>query len=292
MTIITRPQFKTQRAIDFWDSLSRENSPEHLYSFLGKQTAWDNESSPPPSSINDEQEIETRTNIFALKRIIPSGITFVVPRINWTTGVTYAKYLATDNDLNEKEFYVITSSYSVYKCIGNNNNSPSTIQPSGTSVIPINTADGYVWKFMYNLSSAVILNFLTTSWLPVPFLGQKTAFQNAVENAAIYQNGSPIRGHGYSAINELFCNSIMVTSAFSGSESAVIPTDTSYRQVGLINNPTLQSSGLQAEGTVYSVGDTNSDINIMSGQLLGFENSPPVSRSVGQNDTIKIVLSF
>lgn len=43
--------------------------------------------------------------------------------------------------LEDCNFYVLTEDYNVYKCLDNNNNSPSVNKPLGTSVSPITTDD-------------------------------------------------------------------------------------------------------------------------------------------------------
>lgn len=53
---------------------------------------------------------------------------------------------------------------------------------------------------------------------------------------------SPIGGHGFDPISELGCNHVMLAVEFSGSEGGLIPTDMTYRQLGLLLDPFAQSS--------------------------------------------------
>ena len=56
-------------------------------------------------------------------------------------------------NLYDANFYVMNSERNVYKCLDNNNNdSGSTVEPTGTDTIVLSTADGYKWKYMYTLS--------------------------------------------------------------------------------------------------------------------------------------------
>lgn len=71
------------------------------------------------------------------------------------------------SNLKDSMFYVVTSGYNVYKCLYNKLNAISTIMPTHTTVDPYTTADGYVWKFMYNLQLGTRKKFLTTSFMPV-----------------------------------------------------------------------------------------------------------------------------
>jgi len=92
-------------------------------------------------------------------------------RLTYITRDTVAFSGATS--LEKAKFYVITSEFNVYKCIDNNNNLRSTIEPTTTqtqasSFIPIiETSDGYKWKFMYTIPVSLRNKFLTAEWIPV-----------------------------------------------------------------------------------------------------------------------------
>ena len=63
----------------------------------------------------------------------------------------------------------MTSARNVYKCVSNNNSSLSTVEPTGdyvTSNGNIATADGYIWKYMYNITP--FNKFFTNQWIPAP----------------------------------------------------------------------------------------------------------------------------
>jgi hypothetical protein len=69
--------------------------------------------------------------------------------------------------LRDAKFYVMTDEYNVYKCIDNNNDSLSTVQPVGTGTSAFQTADGYVWKFLFRVETADRIKFLTPDYIPV-----------------------------------------------------------------------------------------------------------------------------
>jgi len=69
--------------------------------------------------------------------------------------------------LENAEFYCLTDDFNVYKCLFNNNDSPSSIKPTGTSTIPIKLGDGYIWKYMYTIPLSVRNKFLTATTMPV-----------------------------------------------------------------------------------------------------------------------------
>jgi hypothetical protein len=121
-------------------------------------------------------ELEARNEIVSLKRIQESDVSFVVPRINWTTGTVYDYYddYSTNfpahsgaTDISTAQFYVMNSSYNVYKCLSNNVNSPSTVQPTSTLSAPFTTSDGYRWKYMYAIPLSMRTRFLNSAYMPV-----------------------------------------------------------------------------------------------------------------------------
>lgn len=294
MSSLLKTNFKVLNAKNFIKSIGRTNpTPEYVYVFFGKDTEWDNELSPdsPINTVNYEIN-EIRSNIIGIKKITESDIAFIVPRYNWTTGTVYDVYSDQDTLLIEKEFYVINSANNVYKCLNNDNESPSTIQPTGTSTSPVNTGDGYTWKFMYNISSTMASNFLTNDYIPVPFEGQRSSLQVSVQENAVYQSGEPAGGHGSNPLDELFAKQIMVNVSLEQDESGNFPVDSDFRQYGLWLNPTIFTNDLLADENVYSVNDSNSPINPNSGSILFVNNITAIQRSSEQTETIKIIIDF
>jgi hypothetical protein len=89
--------------------------------------------------------------------------------------------------LFSKDFYVLAENsgdYNVYKCLSNNNNIPSTVKPTGTGTSNITTGDGYIWKFLYAISPADVVKFMTTNgnWMPI---GTNSTVQAAAANGAV-----------------------------------------------------------------------------------------------------------
>lgn len=74
---------------------------------------------------------------------------------------------------------------------------------------------------------------------------------------------SPIGGHGFDPVSELGCNRAMIAVEFNGSENGYIPTDIDFTQVGIVINPTSQSSyPSQANGSIYK---TSTDLIVAAG---------------------------
>jgi len=147
---------------------------------------------------NANAESFTYDDLLAVKRVTSSDVAFVAPRRNWITGTTYDIYrhdygeritgTTTQQSANsgvfnlfDANFYVINSARNVYKCLDNNNNSASTVEPTGTDTIVLSTADGYKWKFMYTLSASEQSNFLSTDFMAVST--NSSVSSNAVDGA-------------------------------------------------------------------------------------------------------------
>jgi hypothetical protein len=106
--------------------------------------------------------------MYAAKRITTADVTHAVPRHDWTSGTVYTYYDDADTNLIESDsFFVITEDYNVYKCLWNAGGAASTTKPTGVSTSPFTTADGYIWKYMYTVTTAKALKFLTNDYIPV-----------------------------------------------------------------------------------------------------------------------------
>jgi hypothetical protein len=64
----------------------------NYYYFLGKTLQWSDESAPPYPVDSYAYERTVRGDIITMKAITPSDVSFVIPRVNWTTGVVYDMY--------------------------------------------------------------------------------------------------------------------------------------------------------------------------------------------------------
>lgn len=135
-------------------------------------------------------------------------------------------------------FYVITPQYRVYKCLNNNSGAYSTFMPTSTSTsgsTPAALADGYVWKYMYTVSTIDQELFYTSNWIPVHFLtsndgsDQWTIQQNALAGSSPY--------HGSNAVVELGGTNLMVKVRVNGNEGGQIIDTSQYSQISLIANP-------------------------------------------------------
>lgn len=167
MPAIATSKFRIHNAEQFIESLS-EASNTALYFYVGGVVPFSDDFDPPtPTNSTANIEFIPWRDSIAAKRVQAADAVHVVDRYNWTTGTVYDQYDDQDTDLLDDDFYVMTDEYNIYKCLFNNNGSASTVKPTGTSTSRFTTADGYVWKYMYTMTTSDALKFLTNEFIPV-----------------------------------------------------------------------------------------------------------------------------
>jgi hypothetical protein len=178
-TSYTSKKLSFNNAEQFKESFA-EPQPTVGYLFIGNHVPYANEASPDSIVDSTSDEKTVWDNMFAAKKITGNDVELVVPRVNWTVNNRYKQFddkistgelLTADSGTggNSKPMYIMTSGRNVYKCLSNNANAVSTVEPSGdysTSEGTIRTADGYIWKYLYNVKPSN--KFLTADWMPAP----------------------------------------------------------------------------------------------------------------------------
>ena len=193
-TFYTSKKLSFNNAEQFKESFYEPEPATVGYVFIGNNVPYANEASPNSivDSVSDEKSVWD--NMYAAKRITGNDVELVIPRVNWTSDTKYKQYddrisvddlLTGNTTLNVKPMYVLTSSRNVYKCLSNNASANSTVEPSGdftTANGTISTADGYIWKYLYNVKPTN--RFLTSDWIPAPISTNKLDY-NVSETSPI-----------------------------------------------------------------------------------------------------------
>src|SRR5210317_830209 len=265
MAAIVTNKFRIHNAEQFSESFS-ESAPNIYYLGIGRPQAFGTltrgdsrttnegtDASPltPVDSVQDE--FYYFDDLLAAKRVTSSDVSYVIPRRNWTTGTVYDYYRhdygnritgttttqtsdSGASTLWDSTFYVMSSTFNVYKCLDNNSGATSTVEPTGTSTSILTTGDGYKWKFMYTLTASEQTNFLSTDFMHVSTDStvSSAATDGAINIVKIKSAGTgfttssgttisaiPIRGDGSSGtvsveISGGAIDSVTVTSAGSG----------------------------------------------------------------------------
>ena len=280
MPAIITSKFRRNNAQAFQTSFG--SSGNKYYLGIGKPSAFGTKTRPdgrtenlgtdstpitPADSV--QQEYDTFDDLLAVKRITSSDVSFAAPRINWTSGTVYDYYrhdygnritggtsIQSANsgatNLYDANFYVMNSNFQVYKCLDNNNNGQSTIEPTGENTLILETSDNYKWKYMYTLSASAQANFLSTDFMGV---SSNSTVTNAAVDGAV--NIVKIKTPGTGGTNGTYTNIPMRGDGSNGQVSITIASG-SVTAVSVTN-----------AGTGYSYANIRvSDINVAGGGSL------------------------
>ena len=260
MPAIITNKFRINNAEQFSESFS-EASPEVYYLGIGRPQAFatqtrgdlrtenqgtDSAAITPADSIIEE--FNTFDDLLAVKKLSSSDVSFVIPRRNWVTSTVYDYYrhdygnritgttsIQTANSgattLFDATFYALTTARNVYKCLDNNSNAASTVEPTGTSTSVLTTADGYKWKYMYTLSATQQANFLSTDFMAVET--NSTVSSAAIDGAI---NIVKIKSAGTGGTNGTYTGIAVRGDGSSGTVSVVVSG-------GSVTSVTITNSG-------------------------------------------------
>ena len=175
--------------------LDADSSAVRYYIGISRSEDW-NDSDTATTPVNTEREQrDFRHGLQSVKEV--TNFSFVIPRVNWTSGTTYAAYSDTVVAHPTVPYYAMIESNQVYVCLRQGTNAagvaqPSTVAPSGTTNISFTTADGYAWKFLYSIGTLDAAAFKSANFIPVKLQGATTGSSPAtdveqlgIQNAAI-----------------------------------------------------------------------------------------------------------
>ena len=250
MAAIVTNKFRINNAEQFVESFS-ETAATTYYLFIGRAHSWATDADVQGNSINEGTDASPPTpnddvtsefynydDMLGAKIITSSDVSHCIPRRNWTTGTTYDMYehnISSSNAANsgatnlfDSTYVVMNSSYAVYKVIENDGATASTVEPTSTSNSIFETSDGYRWKYMYSLTSAETLNFMSTDFIHVSTDStvSAAAVDGALDTILVVAGGSsfstssgstisaiPIRGDGSSGVASVVISSGAIASA-------------------------------------------------------------------------------
>lgn len=207
MVSVYSKNLQVYNAQQFKASIEAVREP-YLYLTFGKVSSWANDAQPPQANSSVATFVDIWKNMIGAKQIQGNDARLVIPRHDWVSGTVYTAYddctcsLIQSNPLTE--YYVVTDQWNVYKCISNNNGKASTSKPTSQIVDrSFETADNYIWRYMYTISDEERIRFTTNDYIPVKTLSeddgslqwqvQDSAKQGSIESIKI-ENG----GTGYS----------------------------------------------------------------------------------------------
>lgn len=245
---------------------------------------WEDESNPPTPIDSIDKQVAFRNGIIGAKRVQINGIMIMIPRVEWKAGMIFkAINTASIAGTRATDYFCINSKNEVWMCI----TSPGTVTEKNSEPLlgnngeyEITTADGYTWKFLYNVTAAMVNNgMLLENWMPVPF-----------NKHGVYPGGTLTETqklYGDLNANRTLGAYRVVVSVTLKDEADKIPYSVIYRQIGLIVDP-LDNQGIFLTGDVYAA----EEFDINSGELVYLENKSPVHREENMSERLALMLIF
>lgn len=205
MAAIITEKFRTHNAKQFKEDFGE--SASSTYIFIGRSHPWTDDTSPPVPVNGTSEEMDAFSDMLSMKKVSTADVSHALTRYDWTTGTNYDEYAhdysssnvspgTSANNLFDSKFFVLTDDYNVYKCIRTGRDSSgsvvaSTVKPTGTSATDLvytsdtGAAQGYIWKYMYTVSAADTIKYVTSDFIPVKTLGAKTAVAGTGTNGQL-----------------------------------------------------------------------------------------------------------
>ena len=185
----------------------------------------------PHKDPGDEYFHETtiRGNMLYFSKIGADNISVVTNGRKWVQGSYYTQWDNTKDMRNlpeEQPFFVYNSQWQVFKCLYNNKGikedgtyelTRSMYEPSGVNYDVIQTADGYVWKYMYTIPMSLRNKFASNTRIPVQRAVQNTFYnRGAIEEIFVTNPGS-----GYSSEPKVYAT-IAVPQDPNGTQAQIM----------------------------------------------------------------------
>lgn len=255
-----------------------------FYYFLGKTKPYqlinglEQVETPLPTY---KYELSTRKDIILMNQISPTDVSFVIPRVDWESGKVFDQYddfysssfpsQSGATSLETSKFYVLTGDFNLYICLDNNNNSISTILPSGSDTIPFVTNDGYKWKYIMNIPLSLRVKFLTAFFIPITTAVNSSFYNNGTISSVIVDNpGTGYTPNTTSAITINLGTPTVVTALVTGRTykiaslgtttninwNTLAGTTTALTIISFVGNGTTTITGNIASTSGFVIGDT------------------------------------
>lgn len=138
---------------------------DNLYFYVADGVTQTATANSAPKCIRDEQVVINE--IIYGGKMVPSNLVAMVRKITWTQGKIFSAYKSRDPNLVDKDFYVLSSNNRVYKCLDNNKNSPSLVEPTTNVPGPHTLSDGYTWIFMSEITNSQLNDYSVGDYIPV-----------------------------------------------------------------------------------------------------------------------------
>ena len=250
------------------------------------------EDAPPAPIDNQIEKTAVYDDLIAAKRITSTFARLVAPRYNWSLstnpkfdmyrpnysptpaggGAIGVQTALGSSALSGSKYYVMNSNYEVFKCLYNGQTpanatginatyepktSPTAGQGTYANGLFTESATGYIWKYMYTLSTADVIAFLSSDFLPMGTYAGPAAVDGAIHIAVIKDGGAnmPTSGTVYVGVDGDGTGAIVkITTSAGGAISSVemhaAGTGYTYGNVRLVNGNVYSDVGLSNAVTI------------------------------------------
>jgi hypothetical protein len=195
-------------------SFTDENS---YYVFVGGQSEY------PTSNVTAEVDSAETTYTSWNELMFGKKANFIrmTDKYVWTSNTVYTQYDDTV-DLSDENFFVVTSTRDVFKCIYNNNGAASNTEPTKLALkigVPVKEVDGYEWLYLYTIDKSDYTKFVTANYMPVV---ANTLIANAAVNGGIFNIVVEVGGedYPYHSGNATFSNTSTI-KLYTGANSTI-----------------------------------------------------------------------
>ncbi len=179
MKLLT-PSFKTNVAVRSYAQLIANTN-----SYYAVAAYSDDVLGPIANTINDvcDTQYDIDRNMVFGKKITENDVVVMTRNVPWVEGNTYDMYDDKVINIETKNYYVVVDDFanskSIFKCLFNGRVhtgntyivTPVSDKPTVTKVAAddeyYRTADGYVWKFICNVTEEDVIKFGTSNYIPV-----------------------------------------------------------------------------------------------------------------------------
>jgi len=268
MVSVFSENLRILNAENFKKEVSNQGNTKVYFTF-GKVSPWANDASPQQANSSVTSLNEVWDNMIGAKLITGNEIAHVIPRNTWTANTAYHAYDHCECSLTlfnpNTKFFIINTDWNVYKCLSNNNGTVSTVMP--TQIFTdraIEETDGYTWKYMYTVSDAEKIKFVTNNYIPVKTLSsndgslqwqvQQNATAGAIEAIKVTSGGS-----GYIDAPNV---TITITGDGSGA-NAIARINTTSNTVSNVAIVTKGSGYTFADAVISGGGGSGANLRVM-----------------------------
>jgi hypothetical protein len=272
--------------------LEQSRASEDYYLFVSSIGPFD-----PSDSLFSKNEFLEKT-LFA-KKISSNDMHYMIKYYPWQKGLVFEEY-DDQVDLTGVKFYAVvgpndndTGDYRVYKCLNNNDRTEVSNPPNWAETTPnqiYETADGYVWKFMYKLTDLQFEAYNAVGYIPLVddyVIDPPTSTGSQVSDILVV---NPNDNFGYKEERGALVGSPYSTGIIIVDPSTVVSPTTNYYtgQYLITTNPDGVTTRIfKITYYFYNKNTGNAQIRVGGELITGAAN--PVAAGVTQNASWKIL---